>query len=77
MLCLFVNGLEGPQDIAAVKARVNFPAEVWKSLDASDKPVVMAVSNVNGRLRDPATVTIVEVLANVYFNQFGTNAIGE
>ena len=69
-LCLLVNGLEGPADIAAVKASVNFPPELWKLLNDSKKPVVAAAFNVTGRLRDPATITVINVVANVYFNMF-------
>jgi hypothetical protein len=70
-----VNGLEGQADIAAVKAAVNSPPEVWKTLGESAKPVVVAAFNVNGRLRDPATITVINVIGNVYFNMFGTNAV--
>ena len=74
-LCLLVNGLEEPADVAAVKAHVEFPPELWMSLDQSEKPVVAAAFNVNGRLRDPATITVIHVVANVYFNSFGTNSL--
>lgn len=74
-VCLLINGLEGPDDIAVVKAAVQFPPELWKALDQSAKPVVVAAFNVNGRLRDPATMTVIHVLGNVYFNMFGTNAV--
>ena len=37
--------------------------------------MVAAAFNVNGRLRDPATMTVIHVLGNVYFNMFGTNAV--
>lgn len=76
-VCLLVNGLEDPADIAAVKARANLPAEVWRALDQSRKPVVVAVFNVNGRMRDPATMTVIHVVGNVYFNMFGTNAVAD
>ena len=36
-VCLLVNGLEGEEDVAAVKAAVNFPPELWKLLDESEK----------------------------------------
>ena len=75
--CLLVNGLEMPVDIAAVKAHVNFPPEVWQWLDGAAKPVVVAAFNANGRLRDPAATTVIHVLGNVYFNMFGTNAISK
>ena len=76
-LCLLVNGLEVPQDKAAVKASVNFPPHVWAALEVAEKPVVIAAFYVNGRLRDPATRTILDVLANVYFKMFGTNDIAD
>ncbi|HSI36828.1 MAG: hypothetical protein ACAI43_16240 [Phycisphaerae bacterium] len=75
-LCLMVNGLEAPQDIAAVKAKVKFPPPVWEALHKARKPVVIATFNQNGRMRDPATVTVIHVVANVYFNTFGTNSVG-
>lgn len=45
------------------------------SLDQSEKPVVAAAFNVNEHLRDPATITVIHVVANVYFNSFGTNSL--
>jgi hypothetical protein len=74
-VCLLVNGLEGPVDIATVKANVTFPPELWQTLHESKKPVVVAAFNVNGRLRDPAAITVINVIGNVYFNMFGTNAV--
>lgn len=59
-----------------MKASVNFPPECWKELNDSEKPVVAAAFNVNGRMCDPATTTVISVVANVYFNLFGTNAVG-
>jgi hypothetical protein len=34
-ICLRVNGLEGPDDIAVVRAAVTFPPELWKTLRAA------------------------------------------
>lgn len=76
-LCLLVNGLESPQDKALVKSKTRFPPEVWKQLDAAKKPVALNIFHVNGRMRDPATMTILMVMANVYFAQFGTSAVDE
>ena len=75
VICLLVNGLEEPSDIAKVKSQVAFPPELWQALDKSEKPVVVAAFNVNGRMRDPATITLINVIGNVYFNMFGTNAV--
>lgn len=74
-VCLLVNGLEMPADIAAVQAQVNFPPGIWESLEVAPKPITVAAFNVNGRMRDPATTTVIHVLGNVYFNLFGTNSI--
>jgi len=48
---------------------------LWKLLHESQKPVVVAAFNVNGRMRDPATTTVIHVIGNVYFNTFGTNTL--
>lgn len=74
-MCLLVNGVETREDIAAVKAQVNFPAGIWQSLEGAPKPVTVAAFNANGRMRDPATTTVIHVVGNVYFKQFGTNDI--
>lgn len=74
-VCLLVNGLETKEDIAAVKAKVTLPPLVWMELEKSEKPVAVNVFFVNGRLRDPATITILSALANVYFSLFGTSQV--
>jgi hypothetical protein len=74
-VCLFVNGLEAPEDVAAVKAKVNFPPFVWAQIDQSEKPVAVNVFYVNGRMREPATISVLHALANCYFAQFGTTEV--
>ncbi|HEY2587233.1 MAG TPA: hypothetical protein VGI81_15920 [Tepidisphaeraceae bacterium] len=73
--CLLVNGVEMPEDIATVTAQVDFPAGIWQLLEGAPKPVTLAAFNVNCRMRDPATTTVIHVVGNVYFKLFGTNDI--
>ena len=73
--CLLVNGLEDEHDIFVVKSKVKFPPVVWRELHQAEKPVAVVVFHVNGRMRDPATITILHVVANTYFSLFGTNEV--
>ena len=42
-------------------------------LDEAAKPVAVNAFFANGRLRDPATISILSALAKAYFAQFGTS----
>jgi hypothetical protein len=74
-ISLLLNGLETPDDVKVITGKVPFPGHVWEDIDRSVKPVAVTVFWVNGRLRDPATVSVLSVMANVFFSQFGTTNV--
>jgi hypothetical protein len=41
----------------------------------SEKPIAFNLMNCVGRVREPATVTIISAFANSFFSLFGTNEI--
>ena len=74
-ISLLINGLESPEEVEAVRSRVPFPPQVWEEIDRTRRPVAVTAFWVNGRLRDPATITILSSLANTYFSFFGTTNV--
>jgi hypothetical protein len=42
---------------------------------AAPKPLAVGALYTVGRVREPATVTIVNAFANSYFSSFGTNEV--
>jgi hypothetical protein len=76
-ICVLLNGVETPQDMQVVKAAVNLPPQHWERLEQLEKPLTAAAFNVNNRMRDPATTSLIHAIGNVYFNMFGTNAVDQ
>jgi hypothetical protein len=75
VVCVLLNGLESRQEMDLIKSTVSLPPQHWEELNHLEKPVLAAAFNINNRMRDPATTTLIHVLGNVYFSMFGTNAV--
>jgi len=73
VLSLLLNGLESPDDLSALAKRVPGRADVWQEMLNARKPVAFNLLFSAGRLREPATVTIINAFANSFFSLFGTN----
>jgi len=68
-----LNGIESPADLAALAKRFPVGADVWQELLNASKPVAFNLVFTVGRLREPATITIINAFANSFFSLFGTN----
>jgi len=77
VLCLLLNGVESPDDLSALAKRFPLRADMWQELLNAAKPVAFNLLFTVGRLREPATVTIINAFANSCFSLFGTNEVDE
>ena len=75
LVCLLLNGLESPEDLAALARQAPIPAPLWQDAMNETKPVGFSFVFTAGRVREPATVTIISAFANTFFGQFGTNDV--
>jgi len=73
VLALLLNGLESPEELSALAKRFPLRADVWQEMLNAEKPVAFNVLFTVGRLREPATITIINAFANSFFSTLGTN----
>jgi hypothetical protein len=73
VLSLLLNGVESPEDLSALAKRFPLRADIWQEMLNAQKPVAFNLMFTVGRLREPATVTIINAFANSFFTLFGTN----
>lgn len=72
-IALLLNGLESPEEMAAIRQRFPLSAEIWEDIGREPRrPLLANVYLCCGRMREPATVTILATFANAYFSTFGT-----
>jgi hypothetical protein len=73
LLSLLVNGLESPSELSELARRFPIHAGSWQKMLIAEKPVAFNLLYTVGRLREPATITIINAFANSFFCMFGTN----
>lgn len=75
ILCLLVNGVESNADLAALAKKFSIGADLWQEMLNCPKPLAFNQLYCVGRMREPATATIINAFANAYLRLFGTNCL--
>lgn len=73
LIAILLNGVETKDELAAIAAQYPLRPDIWSQALSSPKPLVTAAAFTVGRIREPATVTVINAFANSFFAQFGTN----
>ena len=60
-----MNGLESPSELSELARRFPIHAGSWQKMLIAEKPVAFNLLYTVGRLREPATITIVNAFANL------------
>jgi hypothetical protein len=77
IVSFLLNGIESPADLAALAKLFPLRADMWQEMMNVKKPVAFNLLFTVGRMREPATITIINAFANSYFSLFGTNEAEE
>jgi len=67
--------IKSPEELSALAGKFAIPDRIWQEVLGAERPVAFALVFEPGRVRDPATVTILSTFANSFFSLFGTNEI--
>jgi hypothetical protein len=77
LVVILLNGLVTPDELRSITERFPLRAEIWQHVMSIEKPVAIGALYTVGRVREPATVTVINAFANSFFSLFGTNEVDE
>lgn len=77
LVSFLLNGIESPGDLTTLAKQFPLRADMWQEMMNATKPVALNFLYTVGRMREPATITIINAFANSFFSLFGTNETDE